>query len=142
MASNVGKLIMETILGLITTAFAFVAGLAWNEAIQALIQQFVGTGSALTSLFTYAIIVTVIAVIVTVILARFAAKMGIELNEQKGKFFPFYSTFLNTTPAIIYETSNKIKNFLHKLQNNIDDYSQYLSENDIIDIGFLLSHLE
>ena len=55
--------------------------LAWNEAIQALIQQFVGTGSALTSLFTYAIIVTVIAVIVTVILARFAAKMGIELNE-------------------------------------------------------------
>ena len=81
MASNVGKLIMETILGLITTAFAFVAGLAWNEAIQALIQQFVGTGSALTSLFTYAIIVNVIAVIVTVILARFAAKMGIELNE-------------------------------------------------------------
>ena len=81
MTSNVGKLIMETILGLITTAFAFVAGLAWNEAIQALIQQFVGTGSALTSLFTYAIIVTVIAVIVTVILARFAAKMGIELNE-------------------------------------------------------------
>ena len=81
MASNVGKLIMETILGLITTAFEFVAGLAWNEAIQALIQQFVGTGSALTSLFTYAIIVTVIAVIVTVILARFAAKMGIELNE-------------------------------------------------------------
>ena len=81
MASNVGKLIMETILGLITTAFAFVAGLAWNEAIQALIQQFVGTGSALTSLFTYAIIVTVIAVIVTVILARFAAKMGIDLEE-------------------------------------------------------------
>ena len=81
MTSNVGELIIETILGLITTAFAFVAGLAWNEAIQALIQQFVGTGSALTSLFTYAIIVTVIAVIVTVILARFAAKMGIELNE-------------------------------------------------------------
>lgn len=81
MASEVSKLIMETILGLITTAFAFVAGLAWNNAIQALIEQFVGAGSALTSLFTYAIIVTVIAVIVTVILARFAAKMGIELNE-------------------------------------------------------------
>ena len=81
MASEVGKLIMETILGLITTAFAFVAGLAWNEAIQKLIEQFVGTGSALTSLFTYAIIVTIIAVIVTVLLARFAAKMGIELDN-------------------------------------------------------------
>lgn len=81
MASEVSKLIMETILGLITTAFAFVAGLAWNDAIQKLIEQFVGTGSALTSLFTYAIIVTIIAVIVTVLLARFAAKMGIELDD-------------------------------------------------------------
>lgn len=81
MASQVGKLIMETILGLITTAFAFVAGLAWNDAIQKLIEEFVGTGSALSSLFTYAIIVTIIAVIVTVLLARFAAKMGIELDD-------------------------------------------------------------
>jgi hypothetical protein len=81
MASEVSKLIMETILGLITTAFAFVAGLAWNNAIQKLIEQIVGTGSALTSLFTYAIIVTIIAVIVTVLLARFAAKMGIELDD-------------------------------------------------------------
>ena len=81
MANEVTKLIMETILGLITTAFAFVAGLAWNNAIQKLIEEFVGTGSALSSLFTYAIIVTVIAVLVTVILARFAAKMGIELDD-------------------------------------------------------------
>lgn len=81
MASSVGKLVMETILGLITTAFAFVAGLAWNNAIQKLIEEFVGTGNALSSLFTYAIIVTIIAVLVTVILARFAAKMGIELDD-------------------------------------------------------------
>ena len=81
MATEVTKLIMETILGLITTAFAFVAGLAWNNAIQALIEQFVGKGNALTSLFSYAIIVTTIAVIVTVLLARFAAKLGIELDD-------------------------------------------------------------
>ena len=81
MASEVSKLIVETILGLITTAFAFVAGLAWNDAIQTLITELVGKGSALTSLFVYAIIVTIIAVIVTVLLARFAAKLGIELDE-------------------------------------------------------------
>ena len=81
MASEVTKLIMETILGLITTAFAFVAGLAWNDAIQKLIEQFIGTGDALPSLFIYAIVVTVVAVIVTVILARVAGKMGIELDE-------------------------------------------------------------
>jgi hypothetical protein len=78
MTSEVSKLIMETILGLITTAFAFVAGSAWNSAIQKLIETFIGTGDALPSLFIYAIIVTVVAVIVTVIIARVAGKMGVE----------------------------------------------------------------
>ena len=81
MATEVTKLIMETILGLITTAFAFVAGLAWNDAIQKLIAKFIGAGDALPSLFIYAIVVTVIAVIVTVILARIAGKMGIDLDN-------------------------------------------------------------
>ena len=81
MASETSKLVVETILGLITTAFAFVAGLAWNDAIQALITEIVGTGSALSSLFIYAIIVTIIAVVVTVLIARFAARMGIELDD-------------------------------------------------------------
>ena len=81
MASEVTKLIMETILGLITTAFAFVAGLAWNDAIQKLIETFIGTGDALPSLFIYAIVVTVVAVIVTVLLARVAGKMGIEIGD-------------------------------------------------------------
>ena len=78
MANEVTKMIMETILALITTAFAFVAGEAWNSAIQKLIESFIGTGSALPSLFIYAIIVTVIAVIVTVLIARVAGRMGVE----------------------------------------------------------------
>ena len=82
MANEVTKLIMETILGLITTAFALVAGLAWNGAIQKLIEQFIGTGDALPSLFIYAIVVTIIAVIVTVLLARVAGKMGIDLGDD------------------------------------------------------------
>lgn len=81
MANEVTKLIMETILGLITTAFAFVTGLAWNDAIQKLIATIIGTGDALPSLFIYAIIVTIVAVVVTVFLARVAGKMGIELGE-------------------------------------------------------------
>ena len=82
MTSEVTKLIMETILGLITTAFAFVAGLAWNEAIQKLIVEVMGKGNALPSLFGYAIIVTIIAVIVTVVLAKIAGKMGIDVNDS------------------------------------------------------------
>lgn len=78
MADDVKKLIMETILALITTAFAFVAGEAWNSAIQALIESVIGAGDALPSLFTYAIVVTIIAVVVTILIARLAAKMGVE----------------------------------------------------------------
>lgn len=80
MASEVGKLIMETILTLITTAFAFVAGLAWNEAIQKLIESVIRAGDALPSLFTYAIVVTIVAVIITILLARVAGRMGIEIE--------------------------------------------------------------
>ena len=82
MVNEVKKLIMETILALITTAFAFVAGEAWNTAIQKLIENFIGTGDALPSLFTYAIIVTIIAVIVTVLIARVAGRMGVELGDD------------------------------------------------------------
>ena len=78
MANEVTKMIMETILALITTAFAFVAGEAWNSAIQKLVESFIGTGDALPSLFTYAIIVTVVAVIVTVLIARIAGRMGVD----------------------------------------------------------------
>ena len=82
MANEVTKLIMETILGLITTAFAFVAGLAWNDAIQKLIESFIGSGDAIPSLFIYAIVVTIVAVVITVLVARIAGKMGIEVGDD------------------------------------------------------------
>ena len=76
----VAKTVMKTIITLVTTAFGLVAGLAWNDAIQKLIETVIGTGDALPSLFTYAIIVTVVAVIVTVLIARVAGKMGVEME--------------------------------------------------------------
>lgn len=71
-------MIMETMLTLITTAFAFVAGLAWNEAIQKLIEEFYAAGGAVTGLLIYAVIVTIVAVL----LARIAGKMGIDLDKE------------------------------------------------------------
>lgn len=75
-------MIMETMLTLITAAFAFVAGLAWNEAIQKLIEEFYTAGGAVTGLLIYAVIVTIVAVVVTVLLARIAGKMGINLDKE------------------------------------------------------------
>lgn len=75
-------MIMETMLTLITTAFAFVAGLAWNETIQKFIEEFFTAGGAVTGLLIYAVIVTIVAVVVTVLLARIAGKMGIDLDKE------------------------------------------------------------
>lgn len=82
MDSEISKMILETMLTLITTAFAFVAGLAWNEAIQKLIEEFYTAGGAVTGLLIYAVIVTIVAVVVTVLLARIAGKMGIDLDKD------------------------------------------------------------
>lgn len=82
MASEISKMVMETMLTLITTAFAFVAGLAWNEAIQKLIEEFYTAGGAVTGLLIYAVIVTIVAVVVTVLLARIAGKMGVDLDKE------------------------------------------------------------
>ena len=77
----VAKTVMKTIITLVTTAFGLVAGLAWNDAIQKLIESVMGAGDALSVLFIYAIVVTIIAVVVTILLARVAAKMGVEIEE-------------------------------------------------------------
>lgn len=79
--SDVGKEVIKTIITLVTTAFGLVAGLAWNDAIQALISQFFAAGGALTGQIVYAVIVTIIAVVVTILLARIAGNMGVELDE-------------------------------------------------------------
>ena len=52
-----------------------------GNSIQKLIETFIGTGDALPSLFTYAITVTIVAVVVTVLIARVAAKMGVDIDE-------------------------------------------------------------
>ncbi|MDR1820658.1 MAG: DUF5654 family protein [Methanobrevibacter sp.] len=73
---------LKTIATLITTAFALVAGLAWNSAIQAVIKEFFKSDSAITGLVSYAIIVTIISVLVTVFLGRTLGKLGVDLDDD------------------------------------------------------------
>ncbi len=79
--SEVSGEVLKTIITLLTTAFGLVAALAWNTAIEKLIAVFFKSGNALTGLFIYAIVVTIIAVVVTILLGRLAGKMGVELDE-------------------------------------------------------------
>ena len=82
MADSVHKEILKTISVLMTTAFAFVAGSAWNDAIQALLNEFMEQGSAVSAMIIYAIIVTIIAVVVTVFIGRLVGKAGIDIDDE------------------------------------------------------------
>jgi ABC-type multidrug transport system fused ATPase/permease subunit len=63
---------------LITTAFGLIAALAWNQAIQAIILQLLPKQSGILGLLIYAIIITIIAVIATVGIARVISKPAVQ----------------------------------------------------------------
>lgn len=61
---------------LASSSLGLVAALAWNEAIKATFKKVLGTGDSLAALYTYAILATFTAVIVLLVLARAASRLG------------------------------------------------------------------
>lgn len=70
------RVLLQTMITLASASLGLVAALAWNDAIKATIKKVIGEGESLAALYTYAILATVIAVLVLVSLARAAAKIG------------------------------------------------------------------
>lgn len=66
--------IIDQLMALSTAAFGLVAALAWNGAIQELFKQLFGTQSGLFAMFFYAILVTLLAVLVTYFISKAADK--------------------------------------------------------------------
>jgi len=66
--------VLDKIAALVTAAFGLVAALAWNEAIKAVFREIFGTADAVGPMLMYAIIVTIAAVILTIVVARAASK--------------------------------------------------------------------
>ncbi len=73
---NRTRVILQTMITLAAASLGLVAALAWNEAIKALIRKVLGEDDSLAGLFIYAILATLIAVVVLLILGRAAAKVG------------------------------------------------------------------
>ncbi len=73
------KAVIEQMLKLATSALGLVAALAWNELIRAFINDYIkakiSVGSGIISLFIYAVIVTALAVFVTLQLSKLAKKL-------------------------------------------------------------------
>lgn len=66
--------VLDKLSSFVTAAFALVAALAWNAAIGGLINEYYASGSALVGLFVYAVVVTIIAVLAAVWIARLVAR--------------------------------------------------------------------
>jgi len=76
--------VVKQMLKLATSGFGLVAALAWNELIKAFINDYIKTrisvGSGMISLVVYAVLVTLLAVTVTLQLSKFVEKL-----EKKEK---------------------------------------------------------
>ena len=61
--------VVETFAALITSAFGLVAALAWNETIKTGVAMVFDSGSDIWGLLIYAILVTLLAIIMTLFIA-------------------------------------------------------------------------
>lgn len=66
--------VIKQLAALITAAFGLVAALAWNTAIQEIFRLAFGDQSGVWAMIFYAVVVTIIAVFVTIWIGRVAAK--------------------------------------------------------------------
>ncbi|MEO6716049.1 MAG: DUF5654 family protein [Novosphingobium sp.] len=76
------RAMVQTMISLASASLGLVAALAWNEAIKALLAQ-LHLGDSLGGLLSYAVVATVLAVVVLVMLGRLAAKIGGEAAFER-----------------------------------------------------------
>jgi hypothetical protein len=88
--SRFSKEVVATMISLATAAFGVVAALAWNSAITSVFQRYypqVGQSpipaARLVALFVYAVVVTLVGVVVIVLMGRLAARINAQPVEFK-----------------------------------------------------------
>ena len=75
-AKETTRMILQSMITLASAALGLVAALAWNDAIKETMTQMLGGDDSLGAKYTYAILITVLAVVTVLILARMAARVG------------------------------------------------------------------
>jgi TRAP-type C4-dicarboxylate transport system permease small subunit len=74
--------ILDKIAALLTAAFGLVAALAWNGAIRAIFEKVFGSADNIPAMVVYAVVVTVIAVLVIIWIARVVRRAKGEKDES------------------------------------------------------------
>ena len=77
--------VIEKIAALMTAAFGLVAALAWNDAIKSIFKEVFGTADAIGPMVTYAMVVTIIAVLATVWIGKVAENAKVPVDAKKAK---------------------------------------------------------
>ena len=75
-AKETTKMVLQSMIALSSAALGLVAALAWNDAIKETMTQWLGGDDSLGAKYTYAVLVTLVAVFVVLMLAKVAAKVG------------------------------------------------------------------
>ncbi|HMT44828.1 MAG TPA: DUF5654 family protein [Chakrabartia sp.] len=76
------RAMVQTMISLASASLGLVAALAWNEAIKATLAK-LGLSDDLAGLYAYAILATIIAVLVLAFLGRLASKIGGEAAFER-----------------------------------------------------------
>ena len=76
------RAMIQTMIALASASLGLVAALAWNEAIKATLAM-LGLGESLAGLYSYAIIATVLAILVLVSLSKIASNIGGEAAFER-----------------------------------------------------------
>lgn len=74
--------LLKELITLSTSGFGLVAALAWNEAVQGFVDEYVNrwfpSQSGVVSKFIYALIITMFAVLITYQLSKLASRWGVK----------------------------------------------------------------
>ncbi|QUC63915.1 hypothetical protein NsoK4_05475 [Nitrosopumilus sp. K4] len=101
---SVKQEILDKISALVAAAFGLVAALAWNDAIKLLFKELFGTQDQVGPMILYALVVTIIAVILTIIVARAASKAK---NIMTKTYFCKLCDFKTTVQSELTEHNAK-----------------------------------
>ena len=75
--------VIDKLSALAVAAFGLIAALAWNGAIRAIFDSYYGAGEGIGALIWYAVIVTIVAVLVAISFAKMADKTkNVNLKEK------------------------------------------------------------
>lgn len=114
--SSIKQEILDKIAALVTAAFGLVAALAWNDAIKLLFKELFGTQDQVGPMIIYALFITVIAVILTIIVARAASK-------AKNVLLKTYSC-----PLCDFETQVQSELMEHNVKDHAANKDKFLSK--------------